>query len=60
MNIMDHAGRTPLNIAVRNQSTEMIGLLLEVPGIRLGDSLLFAVKEDDREALMLLLDFQDG
>jgi ankyrin repeat protein len=61
-NCSDSLGRTALRIAIENENTEMIELLLE-NSVDVGDSLLHAISEENVEAVELLLrhnDMQSG
>lgn len=54
VNCVDPLGRTALRIAIENENTEMIEVLLE-HSVEVGDALLHAISEENVEAVELLL-----
>lgn len=57
-NCVDPLGRTALRIAIENENTEMIEMLLE-NSVEVGDGLLHAISEENVEAVELLLRHMD-
>ncbi|PAV75537.1 hypothetical protein WR25_21169 [Diploscapter pachys] len=45
VNVLDSMGRSALEIAVDNENTEVVELLLQQPNIRVGNALLCAIRE---------------
>ena len=55
---MDYQGRTALQMAVRNQNDEVIDYLISLPALRMGDTLLYAVREGKPDIVEKLLQWQ--
>ncbi|KAA0200878.1 Eka-Trp3 protein [Fasciolopsis buskii] len=58
LNCVDALGRDALRIVIENEHLEALELLVSVPSIDLGDSLLHAINEDNVAAVELILHAQ--
>ena len=58
VNAIDYQGRTALQMAVRNQNDDMIDYLITIPAMRMGDTLLYAVREGKPDIVEKLLQWQ--
>lgn len=55
VNCVNMLGRTAIQIAVDNENTELVEVLLEQPGIKIGDALLYAIQEGVYKIVEMLI-----
>ena len=56
VNCTDMLGRSAIQIAVDNENTELVELLLEQDGVEIGDALLYAIREGVYKIVEVSLD----
>ncbi|KAK4473693.1 hypothetical protein MN116_003039, partial [Schistosoma mekongi] len=56
VNCVNMLGRTAIQIAVDNENIELVELLLEQPGIEIGDAILYAIQEGVYRIVEMLID----
>ncbi|CAH8467611.1 unnamed protein product [Heterobilharzia americana] len=56
VNCVNILGRTAIQIAVDNENIELVELLLEQPGIEIGDAILYAIQEGVYRIVEMLID----
>lgn len=56
MNCLNSKGYTGLSLAVKAGSIDVVELLLNVPGVQIGDAVLQAVKTSDDDIVALIIE----
>ncbi|CAH8827860.1 unnamed protein product [Trichobilharzia szidati] len=56
VNCVNILGRTAIQIAVDNENIELVELLLDQPGIEIGDAILYAIQEGVYRIVEMLID----